>query len=62
MPILGHHSFRQTGREVGIRHTVLIGVSTSNATDDFEKQLLEPRFDQNVAFLSEDNGVYSYIH
>jgi hypothetical protein len=39
-----------------IHRTVLVGVITNIAADDFEKQLLERRFDQNLAFLKEDNG------
>ena len=53
-------TFFRLVKKSNIHHTVLVGVETNIAADDFEKQLLERRFDQNLAFVKEDNGTYSF--
>jgi len=53
-------TFVRLVKKSNLHRTVLVGVITNIAAGDFEKQLLERRFDQNLAFLKEDNGIYSF--
>lgn len=56
-------SYFKLVKRVDIHQNVLVGVNTTIAVDDFDKSLLERKFDQNIAFLNQINGKFlSFVY